>query len=65
MVGTADELGAFTFSRIKNEKDTENAPQFYILIPNITSNQIVAYKNIIKNGWGTPFCDENDEKNIS
>ena len=42
LVGTADELWAFTFSRIKNEKGTENAPQFFILIPNITSNQIVA-----------------------
>ena len=66
-VGNATELGAFTISRIKNEKDTENAPQLDILIPNIANNQIIAYKNIIKNSyeWSTPFCDEDDNKDVS
>jgi len=66
-VGPKDQYGAFTISRIKNEKNGENAPQFDILVPNIQNNTIKAFKNIIKKKykWGTFFCDEDDIKNIN
>ena len=59
-VGDADEYGAFTISRIKNDKDKKNAPQLDILIPKLSTNQIVAYKNKIQKGydWEDLYCSE-------
>ena len=59
-VKNANEYGAFTISRIKNDKDKKNAPQLDILIPKLSTNQIVAYKNKIQKGydWGDLYCSE-------
>ena len=59
-VGNANEYGAFTISRIKNDKDKKNAPQLDILIPKLSTNQIVAYKNKIQKGydWEDLYCSE-------
>ena len=62
--GPSAQYGAFTISRISNNEDSEKAPQFDILVPNIEKNQIIAYENLIKTDykWGDLFCDE-DEAN--
>ena len=59
-VGKKSEYGAFTISRIKNEKSKKNIPNFDILIPNLKTNQIIAYKNLVKKGyeWDEYYCDE-------
>jgi hypothetical protein len=66
-VGLSKDYGAFTISRISNDEDTEIAPQFDILVPNIKNNRIETFRNIIKTKykWGDLFCEENDEKPIS
>ena len=61
-VGPSDDYGAFTISRIKNEKSQENAPNFDILVPNINENKIKAYKNqkIISYQWDKYLCFEDE-----
>ena len=61
-VGPSDDYGAFTISRIKNEKSQENAPNFDILVPNIKENKIKAYKNqkIISYQWDKYLCFEDE-----
>ena len=63
-IGNKDQYGAFTISRMKNEKSQENIPNFDILIPKLDTNQIIAYKNKVKKGydWSDYYCEENDEK---
>ena len=61
-VGPSDDYGAFTISRIKNEKSQEYAPNFDILVPNIKENKIKAYKNqkIISYQWDKYLCFEDE-----
>ena len=63
-VGPSDDYGAFTISRIENEKPEDKALNFDILVPNIKNNQIKAYINQIKktNGWSEVYCKEDQEE---
>ena len=63
-VGLSDDYGAFTISRIENEKPEDKALNFDILVPNIKNNQIKAYINQIKktNGWSEVYCKEDQEE---
>ena len=63
-VGPSDEYGAFTISRIENEKPEKKALNFDILVPNIKNNRIKAYKNQRReetNGWSELYCKEDQE----
>ena len=61
-VGPSDQYGAFTISRIKNEKSQENAPNFDILVPKIKENKIKAFKNqkTIPYKWDKYLCFEDE-----
>ena len=64
LLGPDDEYGPFTISRIKNEKSQDTAPQFDILVPNLKTGQIIAFKNIIKEKyvWDDLYCKEDEFK---
>ena len=63
-VGKSSDYGAFTISRIENDKSSSNIPNFDILIPKLDTNQIIAYKNkVIKEyKWDNLYCDEKKDE---
>lgn len=63
-VGRHSDYGAFSISRIENDKSSSNIPNFDILIPKLDTNQIIAYKNKVKKDykWDTLYCDEKNNE---